>query len=575
MTVNRQINNETGESRIKPILIRFALVLAAAVLFAASHPNILFKNGFPFFAWFAYIPALVLVGRNNIPRCVIWGAVYGCLSYWLFNYWLGTFHPMAGVLTYGIYAFYMAVVFLLFKLADIWFPKRAYLVQWTIWLAYEYLRTKGFLGYSYGITGYSQWRMIPLIQIASITGVWGVSALVAFPSFWLAAAISKEQRAMSKEQSGNPLPTPCSLLPIYRNICSTMTNFFSKEKTSVIIWSAALVASLIFGVVSMKDFSSYPKAAIALVQHNTDPWLAEKAQAWQKLEAYRKDLAILSRLSDEALASNPKPDLVVWPETAFIPRIYWHTTYRDNQDSWLIVRELLTYLSQQETPFLIGNDDARKDPAKNPNAQDSYRVDYNAALLYEKGVITGIYRKIHLVPFTEHFPYKKSFPSVYNALVKADTHFWEKGDEETVFQGPGFTFSTPICFEDTFGYLSRNFVNRGADILINLTNDAWANSLPAQKQHLAMSVFRAVENYRPVVRSAVSGQTCAVDPQGRVIAEAAPFTEAWLNVSVPIVKKTTFFSLFGGYFGLFFTTLAVILLLSGAVWCTMRKTMRN
>jgi apolipoprotein N-acyltransferase len=86
-----------------------------------------------------------------------------------------------------------------------------------------------------------------------------------------------------------------------------------------------------------------------------------------------------------------------------------------------------------------------------------------------------------------------------------------------------------------------------------------------------MSVFRAVENYRPVVRSAVSGQTCAVDPNGRVIAEAPPFTEAWLNVSVPIVKETTFFSLFGDYLGLFFTSLAVIMLLSGAVWCTIRR----
>jgi apolipoprotein N-acyltransferase len=424
--------------------------------------------------------------------------------------------------------------------------------------------------------------MIPLIQIASITGVWGVSALVAFPSFWLSAAIKNITKDFTTNDTNDtnrhePLVPISSLFVMARLTTREWSgecgSWFKILKLSyiripAIIWAAALVVSLVFGVVSMKDFSSYPKATIALVQHNTDPWLAEKAQSWQKLEAYRKDLAILTRLSDEALASNPAPDLVVWPETAFIPRIYWHTTYRDNQDSWLIVRELLVYLSQQETPFLIGNDDARKDPVKNPNEKDSYRVDYNAALLYEKGAGTGVYRKMHLVPFTEHFPYRKLVPSVYNALVKADTHFWEKGEEATVFRGPGFTFSAPICFEDTFGYLSRNFVRSGADILINLTNDAWANSLSSQKQHLAMSVFRAVENYRPMVRSAVSGQTCAIDPRGRVISEAPPFTEAWLTVSVPIVKKTAFFSLFGDYLGLFFTSLAVIMLLSGAVWYT-------
>nr|AGS53822.1 apolipoprotein N-acyltransferase [uncultured bacterium contig00054] len=87
----------------------------------------------------------------------------------------------------------MAAVFVLLKLASILFTKKAYLVQWLLWLAYEYLRTKGFLGYTYGITGYSQWQFIPLIQTASLTGVWGVSALVAFPSFWLAAALEKEK----------------------------------------------------------------------------------------------------------------------------------------------------------------------------------------------------------------------------------------------------------------------------------------------------------------------------------------------------------------------------------------------
>ena len=439
-------------------------------------------------------------------------------------------------------------------------------MQWMIWLSYEYLRTLGFLGYPYGITAYSQWRMIPLIQSASITGVWGVSALVTFPSFLLAAVFVnfKREDILSSGQIGETIR-------IYiRRFFLAARNY----KVPAIIWCAALAASLVFGFVNIKDFSSYPAAQIALIQHNTDPWEPARAPApFLITEGYRKDLASLIRLSDEALASHPKPQLVVWPETAFVPRIYWHLTYRDDQNSWGIVKDLLDYLSEQDVPFLIGNDDARMEPAKNPDQAKRHRVDYNAAMLFERGQITASYRKLHLVPFTEHFPYKKQFPGIYAWLEKADTQFWEKGDEKTIFAGPGFTFAAPICFEDTFGYLSRDFVRRGADVLVNLSNDAWAQSLTAQYQHLTMAVFRAAENHRSMVRSTTSGQSCAINPNGKITKMAEPFKETWLNVSVPIVdrNKITFYTLYGDYLAVFFTALAAISLLLGAVWYTMRK----
>jgi len=570
MTKQPQKPNNQNRNRRVEIFTCLGLTILSSILFAASFPNLLFKNGLPFLAWFAYIPVLLIIRKNSILACAGWGAIYGCIAYSLFNYWLGAFHPLAGTIVYSIYLVYMAAVFALFKLADIFFPKRAYLVQWAIWLAYEYLRTKGFLGYPYGITGYSQWRIIPLIQIASITGVWGVSALVAFPSFWLASALKSPISSLRETPLHSVKLRGKILLKV---LGETLVSFFQKEKISIIAWTAALIASLIFGIASNKDFSKYPKAQIALIQHNTDPWQASNAPtARQAGDAYRRDLAVLKRLSNEALSSGEKPQLVVWPETAFVPRIYWHTNYRDDQNSWLIVKELLEYLSTKDIPFLIGNDDARMDPAKNPNQKEKYRVDYNAAILFENGQITDTYRKLRLVPFTEHFPYKKQLPFFYDWLEKADTHFWEMGDEETVFHGPGFSFSAPICFEDTFGYLSRNFVKRGADVLVNLSNDAWSKSLPAQNQHLSMAVFRAVENYRPMVRSTASGQTCAIDPCGKITAMAAPFVETWLNEAIPIVSGNTIYTKFGDYFAIFFTFLAIVLLLFGAISYTIRKT---
>ncbi len=91
-------------------------------------------------------------------------------------------------------------------------------------------------------------------------------------------------------------------------------------------------------------------------------------------------------------------------------------------------------------------------------------MDYNATLLFENGEIIERYRKIHLVPFTEYFPYRNVLTGVYEWRRDADTHFWEKGKDYTVFEAGGVKFSTPICFEDTFGYLVRQFVREGAEV---------------------------------------------------------------------------------------------------------------
>jgi len=536
---------------IKSCGINLALTALASVLFAASFPNLLIENGIPLLAWFCYVPVFIIIRRSSFPASVFWGALYGYSAYSLFNYWLGVFHPLAGVIVGILFIIYMGILFPLLKLAGLFFPKRAYLAQWVLWLGYEYLRTLGFLGYSYGVTGYSQWRVLPLIQSAAVFGVWGVSALTVFPSAWLATALAGALEGADFSRG-------------IKGCARALRTFFIRDKIPPLLWAVAVCAAFIVGAVSMRNYNEAPSARLALIQHNTDPWRGG-------LDEYRRNFETLSRLSNEALAGEHKPDLVVWPETAFVPRIYWHETYRGDPGSLLLVRDLLNYLAATETPFLIGNDDARKDPAKNPNPAEDYRVDYNAALLFERGKITQTYRKMHLVPFTEHFPYKKQFPRIYRALEEADTHFWEKGTEAAVLSGPGFRFSSPICFEDTFGYLSRDFVRNGAELIINLSNDAWSASLPAQNQHLSMAVFRAVENRRSLARSTASGQTCAIDPSGRIIAMAPPFSEAWISAELPLVSANTPYTRCGDFAGQAFAALSFGLLIIGGILFIIRK----
>jgi len=353
---------------------------------------------------------------------------------------------------------------------------------------------------------------------------------------------------------------------VKNNLLNGIKVFFRHEWVSALVWAVLLLSTLIYGFASRIDYSGAKEVKVALIQHNTDPWQPSKAATMAlAFEEYRKDFRILSRLSDEALAAHPDTDLVIWSETAFVPRIYWHTTYRDDPVSWNLVKELLEYLSKQSVPFVIGNDDARKEPVLNPNPREEHRVDYNAVMLFEGGEIKTLYRKLHLVPFTEHFPYEKQLPWIYRALKNADTHFWEKGNEATVFNSRGIKFSTPICFEDTFGYISRDFVRNGAELIVNLSNDAWSASLPAQNQHLSMAIFRAVENRRSMVRSTASGQTCAVDPNGKILAMAPPFAEAWLSVKVPIVTPNTIYTRFGDFLGRAFTIMAFLLLIIGFI----------
>jgi apolipoprotein N-acyltransferase len=525
---------------IGAFLVHLGAILIASLLFAASFPNLLVEKGIPFLAWIAYIPVFWVIYRAKTGACVFWGALYGYTAYGLFNYWLSVFHPLAGLIVGIIYLVYFAVLFPVLKLAVILFPKRGYLVQWIIWIAYEYLRTQGFLGYSYGITGYSQWTALPILQIASLFGVWGVSALVVFPSAYLAGALRGLEIPPVRAASGRP-------------VSDGFRNFFRRERVPAFLWVVALAATLVYGFVSPVDYSDAPKANIALIQHNTDPWKGDMPQ-------YRLNYQILKRLSLEALAADPKPDLVVWSETAFVPRIFWHTTYRTDPESYALVKELLDFLAEQDTPFITGNDDARLRMASNGQWE---QIDYNAAILYDQGKEVEIYRKIHLVPFTEWFPYRKQLPWVYEALRNADTHFWEKGDKATVFDIRGLKFSTPICFEDTFGYLSREFVRNGAEIIVNISNDAWSGSLPAQNQHLSMAVFRAVENRRSMVRSTASGQTCGIDPNGKVLAMAEPFTEAALTVEVPILSGASTYTRYGDFFAHLFLIMALVVLLIG------------
>jgi apolipoprotein N-acyltransferase len=283
---------------VRDFLTGLAATALSSLLFAASHPNPLVPGGLPFLAWIAYGPVFWLLYRVSLGASAFWGALYGYSASALFNYWLGDFHPLAGLIVNTLSLGYFLLLFPLLKTAILLFPRRAYILQWCLWMGFEYLKTVGFLGYPYGITGYTQWSLVPLIGIAAVVGVWGVSALVVFPSAFLAA--------LFRELPGGR--TAPRLRAVLR-----------REAVPAALWLAALGGALVYGALVPAEYPDRPSVRVALIQHNTDPWKPSKAPTFkQVMEEYQNDFRILCRLSGEALSqgggssiwwSGPKPPL--------------------------------------------------------------------------------------------------------------------------------------------------------------------------------------------------------------------------------------------------------------------------
>lgn len=527
----------SGQNRPWPIriLVELGLLFLSSVLFALSFPGLLSNWGWGPLAFISIIPVFIVVHNCSWVAVVPYGVIYGFVTYVIFNYWLATFHPLAIIIVPTIYAAYFFFLMPLLKLADRLFPKYGYLIQILVWIAYEYFRTQGFLGYPYGNIGYSQFLFLPFIQIAEITGIWGVSALVIFTSAWL----------------GNAL----------KNGFSGFMDFFRQHKIDAIVYGAVVLAVLVFGAFSKYNYDEYPKWKAALVQHNSDTWKGG-------IDQYKKNFNSLRDLSFKAYDEDENIDILIWSETAFVPGIDWYDRYRTDDEFSSLIKNFLDFTEEFPVPLLTGNShgeavgtaDWQTDPKDMISDPKIYykrgvpikRVDYNAVLLYADSQVADIYRKTHLVPFSENFPYKKQLPDLYQILVDNDYHFWEKGtleDEQKVFELNGVKFSTPICYEDVFGYLNREFVRNGAQIIVNMTNDKWSGAESAQMQHLAMAVFRSVENRRSTLRGTNSGMTAAIEPDGQITALLEPFTEDYLITEVPVYdERTTFYTIAGNWF---------------------------
>ena len=535
------------------IIQKIFLLAISSVLFWLSNPNIYFNDGLSFLAWLNYLPVLFLIKNTKLSDSWIWGGFYGAISYGLYGYWLKTFHPLGLAIVCVGYFLICAFLFFILKSVELLFKKNSWLVQFLCVCGYEYLKTLGFFGISYGVTAYTQWQNIHLIQICSVVGVFGFNLLVIFPSSFFYSLITKKitrERLLNQADDGKH---------------SHISAYVKKEQvlwqnslTSTYIcggiWLVLMALTLCFGFSSASKNQYEKTVSVAAIQNNESPWK-------NGIEEYSRNVKKLIHLTEEAQALSPDVDFIVWPETAVAPSIIYNYDYGTDVRRFMLISQLLNFIDENNAVFVIGN-------SHEVDVQHSDRARYNSALIFESGKNVhppepGIYSKIKLVPFTEHFPAKHLFPSLYVKLLNGDSHMWEKGDEYTVFDYRGLKFSTPICFEDTFSTVCRQMVLNGSRCFINLSNDSWSKSIPCQKQHLAMAVFRSVENGVPTVRSTASGVSCIINPHGKVDRVAPEFCEAFVIGKVPVIEEgmQTPFTRYGDWAGIAEAVLSCFILI--------------
>ena len=511
---------------------RWALPLAilSGILYALAFPSFARTAGIPALGWVCLVPLLLCLADVPIGWGVMYGTLAGVLQTMISNYWLGTFNLLTlqfvTVITALEYVPFMAVSLLILRRSR----RAGFIVFPAAWTVFDWLRSMGFLGYPWGMLGASQYSVIPIIQISSLTGVWGVTFLLVLCNSGLAWYGGRVAGARSGRWRAAPAIVLAAALAFTLGWAG---------------WNATVEAG--------RSSTGVKSVRLALIQQNDDP----------RKNDYRLVFDTLRRLTDQALAA--RPDLVVWSETAFVPNIRrW--SHEDPAVYPLagLVRDFLSYQKSTGRWLLTGNDDYSLE------MQDGReeRLDYNGSVLFSaQGSRVETYHKIHLVPFTEYFPFKTQLPGIYRLLLSFDAYLWEPGNRRVVFRHPLFSFSTPICFEDVFPDDVRRFVREGADVILNLSNDYWSLTEAEGMQHAANAVFRAVENGRPIARAAASGLTCMVDPHGRITARSPFYTESFLIVDVPLPSAyQTLYTRWGDWFPVALAAFLLVLSLWSFAW---------
>ena len=444
-----------------------------------------------------------------------------------FRGWLAGFFAFIGTMYWVVVAMYLfgkvplpisiAIMFLLttylglfagiYAWGFVWIEQRWATVAWILapclWVSLEFLRTFAFSGLPWGLLGYSQFKWLPIIQVANITSVYGVSFLIVLVNIALFLLLrwilTKKPIRGSLIQPWIPIATAAAIV--------------------LVVW--------LYGLSQLTTPSS-ESLNVGIVQANID-----QTHKWDT----DYQLGTLERYARLTKTIIPDSDFILWPEAATPFLFEREISYQS------FVVEMI---EQAQIPLVFGSPALRRHDDGRPYLLNS------AYVLSPSGEITGRYDKQHLVPFGEYIPLK-TFLFFLEKLVVGIGDF-QPGSGPTLLSIPYDSgqkeakFGVAICYEVIFPNLVRQLVNEGTNFLVTITNDAWFGDTVAPYQHFAMVVFRAVENRMAFARAANTGVSGFIDPTGHIYAPVPIFTEESFFGSISLGEPTTFYTQFGDVF---------------------------
>lgn len=491
------------------------LALGCGVMTALSFP----KFSLFFFAWISLIPLLLLVLKFGPGKSFWLGWLAGLVFYGILLYWIPAVPAHYGGLSAGLSI--LIYLLLILFLGLFWavfasvsskirqsYPHLIFVLLPFIWVSFEYAITHFLTGFPWGLLGSSQIKNIYLIQIASLTGVYGISFfLVLFQSLFLASIKSRTR--------------------------------------SPFIFALGFILLIhAFGYWSIKDIPLNDRSFRgAVIQGNVSSDIF-----WENFDAddiYRLFQRHID-LSKKAAAEGAR--IIFWPEFS-VPLCLSCPSpiYQD------LGEKMKTFVRETGISLLVGSNET----AYSSDGQEMYY--YNAAVQISPDLSLSQYNKNHLVPFGEYTPYKE----VFSFIKKMTNAIGEltPGRSLSLHTWNGIAYGSPICYEIIFPNLVRKFAARGANFLVTITNDAWFGASAAPRQHFAMAVLRAVENRRYLFRAATTGISGIIDPYGRVLARTELKTQAFLTGKITPLTKTSLYTRAGDWLAFAALTITVIFLI--------------
>jgi len=474
-----------------------SLIFLSAVLLIAAFPRV----NWWLCAWVGLVPFFLVLDGKSAAASFRLGYLAGILFFIGTLYWFIYVTFLGAFLLIAYLALYFGVFALFYRIfCGRSMPAKLILLP-SAWVALEYIRSHALTGFGWAGLGQSQYQNLPFIQIADITGMYGVSFIVV-----MANALLKECIACVREGKKEVL----------------------RKRLLVpgVVVAGIVLACYGYGRYRLAPGTAPSRAKVAVVQGNIRQELKWMPSA--------RPLIMKRYQSLTRQAAVEKPDVIIWPETAF-PGYRWEIP--------ALFEQLKDFVAEIRIPLLVGLVDYQEDA-------DTY---YNAAVLISRdGKVIEQHNKLHLVPFGEYIPLRKMLPFLSGIVPIGD---FTPGARHTLFPvGSEKYFSVLICFEDTPAYIARAFTRAGTNLLVNITNDAWFQDTKAPFLHMASSVFRTVENRRGLVRAANTGVSCIIDPQGRIVqyvqdsTEKKTYVSGYTVASVALQDEQTFYTKYGDIF---------------------------